>query len=77
MSDYDLPASLGYVHNFTKQKLHYLGHSQGTIIMNIALSKQNQNVEAHIDKYFGFGPVAYVKHMTSPLFDLLDHKAVV
>ena len=41
MADRDLPATLGYVFNVTKQKMYYLGHSQGTIIMNVALSQRN------------------------------------
>lgn len=44
MADYDLPAVLAYVNNITSQKIHYLGHSQGTMIMNIALSKRNSKV---------------------------------
>lgn len=44
MADHDLPAALGYVRNYTAQKMHYLGHSQGTIQMHIALSKRNPAV---------------------------------
>ena len=60
MADYDLPAVFTYIYTATNQKLHYLGHSQGTIQMHIALSKRNSVVEAYMDKYFGFGPVAYI-----------------
>lgn len=72
MADYDLPAVFKFVYNQTKQKMHYIGHSQGTIQMFIALSKQNPIVEAYLDKYFAFGPVAYVKNSRSHLVDLLD-----
>lgn len=41
MADYDLPAVFKYIVNHTSQKIHYLGHSQGTVQMFIALSKQN------------------------------------
>ncbi len=41
MADYDLPAVFSYIHKLTNQKLIYFGHSQGTIQMHIALSKQN------------------------------------
>ena len=41
LADYDLPAVFTYVSNYTNQKLHYIGHSQGTIQMHIALSKRN------------------------------------
>jgi gastric triacylglycerol lipase len=62
MADYDLPAVFTYIYNLTSQKIHYVGHSQGTIQMHIALSKRNTVVESLMDKYFGFGPVAYITH---------------
>lgn len=77
MADYDLPAIFTYVNQVTKQKVSYIGHSQGTMQMHIALSKRNAVVESLLDKYFGFGPVAFVRHATSKVVDLLDHKAVV
>lgn len=30
-----------------------------------------------MDKYFGFGPVGYVNHITSPLFKELDRTAII
>jgi gastric triacylglycerol lipase len=72
MADYDLPALFTYVNNMTQQKVHYLGHSQGTIQMHVALAKRNPVVEALIDKNFGFGPVAYVKNAKSHVLTLLD-----
>ena len=44
MAEYDLPAIFAYVNRISKQKIHYIGHSQGTIQMFIALSKNNQVV---------------------------------
>jgi hypothetical protein len=41
MADFDLPAVFKYINNVTNQTVHYIGHSQGTIQMHIALSKQN------------------------------------
>lgn len=72
MADYDLPAYFKYVYNQTGQKMHYVGHSQGTIQMNVALSKRNPVVESLMDKYFAFGPVAYVANTKSNLVTLLD-----
>jgi pimeloyl-ACP methyl ester carboxylesterase len=72
MADYDLPAVFKYVNNVTNQKIHYVGHSQGTIQMHIALSKRNAVVESLLDKYFGFGPVAYVSYQNSPIFSIMD-----
>lgn len=73
MADFDLPAVLTYVNGITKQKIHYIGHSQGTIQMHIALAKRNPIVQELVDKYFGFGPVAYVKNAKSHVLTLLDH----
>lgn len=40
MADFDLPAAFRYIYNIVKQKINYIGHSQGTIQMHIALAKQ-------------------------------------
>ena len=77
MADFDLPALFKYVNKITQQTIHYIGHSQGTIQMFIALTKQNAVVEQLMDKYFAFGPVAYIKNSKSHLVDLLDHKLVL
>ncbi|KAK2415434.1 triacylglycerol lipase [Trifolium repens] len=39
LASYDLPASLQYVYNNTGQKMHYAGHSQGTLMAFAALSQ--------------------------------------
>lgn len=60
MADYDLPAVFTYIFNLTGQKVHYFGHSQGTMQMHIALAKRNPVVESLMDKYFAFGPIALI-----------------
>ena len=45
--------------------------------MHIALSKRNAVVEGLMDKYFGFGPVAYVKNAKSHVLTLLDHSDII
>lgn len=77
MADYDVPAFFTYVNSITKQKVSYIGHSQGSMQMHVALSKRNSVVESLLDKYFAFGPVAYVRNATSKVVDLLDHKIVL
>ncbi len=77
MADYDLPAVFRHVFNATKQKMHYIGHSQGTIQMHIALSKRNTVVETYLDKYFGFGPVAYVSYQKSHIMTLIDKSGLL
>ncbi|KAI4308409.1 hypothetical protein L6164_031488 [Bauhinia variegata] len=62
---YDLPATFNYVHDKTKQKLHYIGHSQGTLIALAAFSKdQLLNM---LRSAVLLSPIAYVGQMTSPL----------
>jgi hypothetical protein len=77
MGDHDLPAVFLYIHTLTKQKVHYLGHSQGTAQMHVALSKQNPVVEAVLDKYFAFGPIGIIKHANSNIVKLLDKSGLV
>lgn len=36
---YDLPASIQYVYNHTGKKIHFAGHSQGTLMAFVALSQ--------------------------------------
>jgi hypothetical protein len=77
MADYDLPAYFKYVNSVTGQKMHYIGHSQGTIQMQIALSKRNAVVEELMDKYFAFGPVAFVANTKSNLITLLNKSVLL
>ena len=77
MADHDLPAVFKYINKITNQTIHYIGHSQGTIQMHIALSKQNPVIESLMDKYFGFGPVAYITHQQSGVINLLDKSGLL
>ena len=77
MAGYDLPAVFTHIHDVTKQKIHYIGRSQGTMQMHIALSKRNPVVETLMDKYFGFGPVAYTIHQTSQIMTLLNKSHLI
>lgn len=77
MAEFDLPALFTYINKITSQTIHYIGHSQGSISMNIALSKKNELIEKLMDKYFAFGPVAYVKNAKSHLLTLLDNSPLI
>ncbi|KAL7185876.1 hypothetical protein ACSBR2_027770 [Camellia fascicularis] len=62
---YDLPATFQYVHDQTGQKLHYVGHSLGTLIALASFSKGqliNMLRSAAL-----LSPIAYVDQVTSPL----------
>lgn len=73
MADHDLPAFFKFVNMKTNfSKIHYIGHSQGSMQMHVALSKRNPEVENFLGKYFAFGPVAYVRYATSHIVTLLN-----
>lgn len=76
MAQFDLPAVFIYVYDVTQQKLHYIGHSQGTIQMFIALSNQSAVIEDRLDKYFAFGPVAFVKNSKSNLINMMNKNLI-
>ncbi|KAK4492824.1 hypothetical protein RD792_000149 [Penstemon davidsonii] len=62
---YDLPASLQYVYDQTGQKLHYVGHSLGTLMAFGAFSRQE--VLNIVRSAALLSPIAYLGQMPSPL----------
>nr|XP_027062872.1 triacylglycerol lipase 2-like [Coffea arabica] len=65
LAAYDLPASIQFVNDFTGQKLHYVGHSQGTLIALASFSKGQL-----VDKLRSaalLSPIGFLGEMTSPL----------
>ncbi|XP_021851932.1 triacylglycerol lipase 2 isoform X1 [Spinacia oleracea] len=66
LMEYDLPEIVQYVYNQSgEQKLHYVGHSQGTLIALTAFSQQKL---LNMVKSAGLlCPIAYLSRMTSPL----------
>uniref|UniRef100_W8C916 Lipase 1 n=1 Tax=Ceratitis capitata TaxID=7213 RepID=W8C916_CERCA len=71
MGKYDLPASIDYILEETEEeKLHYIGHSQGTMTFWIMCSEHPE----YSDKIIlmqALAPVAYVKHSKSPVVEFL------
>nr|XP_010926726.1 triacylglycerol lipase 2 [Elaeis guineensis] len=62
---HDLPATFDFVYQQTGQKLHYVGHSLGTLIALASFSEGKL-----VDKLMSaalLSPVAYLSHMTTPL----------
>ncbi|CAI9111562.1 OLC1v1011813C1 [Oldenlandia corymbosa var. corymbosa] len=62
---HDLPAVIGFVHQQTGQKIHYVGHSMGTLIALATFSEGKQ-----IDKVKSaalLSPIAYLSHMNTAL----------
>ncbi|XP_017772755.1 PREDICTED: lipase 3-like [Nicrophorus vespilloides] len=68
----DVPEMIDFVLNKTGQsKLFHIGHSQGTTTFYIMCSERpeyNDKIIAH----FSLAPIAYMKHMTSPLLKLIS-----
>ncbi|XP_062070876.1 gastric triacylglycerol lipase [Lepus europaeus] len=65
MAKYDLPATIDFIVKETGQeKLHYVGHSQGTTIGFIAFST-NPKLAERIKTFYALAPVATVKYTKS------------
>jgi poly(3-hydroxyalkanoate) synthetase len=77
MAKYDLPAAFRYINNITNRKIHYIGHSQGTLIMFIALSQKIKGVEENMLSFNAFGPVAYLQYQKSKLLSSLSKTRLV
>ncbi|KVH92817.1 Alpha/beta hydrolase fold-1 [Cynara cardunculus var. scolymus] len=61
----DLPAVIAFISQQTSQKIHYVGHSLGTLIALASLSEGKQ-----LDKLKSaalLSPIAYLSHMTTAL----------
>ncbi|KAK1367704.1 LICH hydrolase [Heracleum sosnowskyi] len=69
MASYDLPAFLNFVYLETGQKVHYIGHSQGTTMMFAAFSIWK--VEERVKSTSMIAPVVYLNHMPFGLIDVL------
>lgn len=68
---YDVPAIVDYTLNVTgKEKLHYIGHSQGTTVFFVMCSEKPEYNEKFLLAQ-GLAPVAYVEHMSSPLLKVV------
>ncbi|XP_051003085.1 gastric triacylglycerol lipase [Acomys russatus] len=67
MAKYDLPATIDFIVQKTGQeRLHYVGHSQGTTIGFIAFST-NSTLAKRIKTFYALAPVATVTYAQSPL----------
>lgn len=78
MSDYDLPAAFDYITKYTQQqKISYIGHSQGTVIMLAALSENNEHIKTKLKSFVAMGPFVSLTHQESLAFSLIDHEALI
>ncbi|CAH1800123.1 unnamed protein product [Owenia fusiformis] len=67
MGELDLPATIDFILDHTGQKqLHYVGHSQGTMIA-FAQFSSNQTTAQKVKSFTALAPVAYLSNMKSVL----------
>ncbi|MED6114905.1 hypothetical protein PIB30_085070 [Stylosanthes scabra] len=65
LANYDLPASLGYVYKHTGQKMHYIGHSLGTLM---ALTAFSQHKLLHMLRSGTMlSPIAHLNHIKTKI----------
>lgn len=58
LGQYDLPAQINFVTNFTNvKKLSYIGHSQGTSQMFSALSQGHGNISNKVNVFIALAPI--------------------
>ncbi|KAJ8646132.1 hypothetical protein MRB53_007880 [Persea americana] len=63
--EHELPAIVGFVHSQTGQKIHYVGHSLGTLV---ALASFSEGRLVDVLKSAALlCPIAYLSHMTTPI----------
>ncbi|XP_017099328.2 lipase 3 isoform X2 [Drosophila bipectinata] len=71
MGKHDIPSTIDYVLNYTGvSQIHYIGHSQGTVVFWIMASERPE----YMDKIIlmqALAPVAYLKHCRSPVVNFL------
>lgn len=71
IATYDLPAIIDYTLNVTsKEKLHYIGHSQGTTVFFVMCSERPEYNEKILLAQ-GLAPIAFMEHMNSPLLKVM------
>ncbi|XP_071642183.1 uncharacterized protein [Temnothorax longispinosus] len=68
---YDLPAMIDYILKITgRQKIFYLGHSQGTTSFFV-MSSERPEYQDKIQAMFALAPVAYCARMDNPIMQFI------
>jgi lysosomal acid lipase/cholesteryl ester hydrolase len=74
MAIYDFPANVNYIKNMTnREKIIYLGHSQGTIQYFISYTLNPKFIEENIEKFITVGPVLNVFSTTSKIVQIAHY----
>lgn len=74
MAKHDVPAVVQHVTKITKlQKVHYIGHSQGTLTMFTALHENNFNIQSKIASFHALCPIAFLENAKAPYRFIANH----
>ncbi|OMJ70211.1 hypothetical protein SteCoe_31867 [Stentor coeruleus] len=77
MADYDTPAVIPFVLQYTGQaKLVYGGHSQGSLQMFAHLAS-NPSFMNNLHLFIAFGPVGTIRHVDIPLFKIIKEIPII
>ncbi|MED6132267.1 hypothetical protein PIB30_017534 [Stylosanthes scabra] len=66
----DVPAMFDYVYNQTGQKIHYVGHSLGTLVAILSLAERNEVVLNRMKSAALLCPIAYLSHLTTEITNI-------
>ena len=79
LGKFDVPAQIDYVLKSTgKQKLSYMGHSQGTSQMFTALTYDFGGVRSKVDSFVALAPVINVGHASNSMIkNMAGHKETI
>lgn len=76
IGNYDLPAVIDYIlDNTGKEKLSYVGHSQGTTIFFACMASRPEYNDK-ITLMIALAPVAHMTHMTHPLVRFMGNPII-
>ena len=78
MARYDLPACLNYISkiNKSKEKIIYIGHSQGTTILFSALANNLEYIKSKVKLFIAIAPVVNLANLDANIIHLLDNLEV-
>lgn len=76
MGMFDLPAMLEYVVQCTGERLYYIGHSQGIMMLFPGIN-HNSLIQKHIKMVFALAPATRLKNIYSPLKYLAIYRELI
>jgi pimeloyl-ACP methyl ester carboxylesterase len=76
MGLYDLPAMINFIKSHTgREKISYIGHSQGTAQLFAAMTLQPEYFTANLNSFLAFGPITNLTNIGSTFLKILaDYK---